>query len=128
MREEVKWWLQAGNRDKEMTKKLLEQELFEGCAFHAQQSAEKVLKALLVNYGREARTHSCVHILKMLKMERLTITKEVELAAKKLDSHYTQSRYPNGAGGPPEDLYSEEIAKEATECMKKVHDFTNTNL
>lgn len=126
MREEVKWWLQASSRDQKMAEKLLSEALFEGCAFHAQQSAEKALKSLLVKFGREARTHSCINILRILKMEGLE-TADIELAARKLDSHYTQSRYPNGAGGPPEDLYSKEIAEEAIEWMSKILLFVEKN-
>jgi HEPN domain-containing protein len=126
MREEVKWWLQASDRDKQMAEKLLSEGLFEGCAFHAQQAAEKSLKALVVGYGREVRTHSCVNLLKLLKTEGLGVS-GAELAVKKLDSHYVQSRYPNGAGGPPEDLYSLEIAEEAMECLNRVLEFVRQN-
>lgn len=118
--------MQASDRDRQMAEKLLKENLYEGCAFHAQQSAEKALKAILVGFGREARTHSCVSILKLLKMETLD-TAGIELAAKKLDSHYIQSRYPNGAGGPPEDLYSVEIAKEALECLNEILNFVKQN-
>lgn len=127
MREEINWWLQASKRDKEMAEKLMREGLYEGCAFHAQQSAEKALKALLVEQGREARTHSCINILKLLKMEGFEI-KDMELAAKRLDAHYIQSRYPNGAGGPPEDLYSVEIAEETLSCLNQILEFVNQNI
>lgn len=126
MREEAKWWQQAGQRDKQMAEKLLNEGLYEGCAFHAQQAAEKALKSLLVKYGREARTHSCVNILKMLKMEDINVS-DAELSAKKLDGHYIQSRYPNGIGGPPEDFYSKEIAEEAMQCLERILEFAEEN-
>ncbi|MCL5290956.1 MAG: HEPN domain-containing protein [Actinobacteria bacterium] len=127
MREEATWWLRASDRDKQAAEKLLNWDLFESSAFHAQQSAEKALKALLIRYGREARTHSCVSILKLLKMEGLDVS-SVELSAKRLDSHYIQSRYPNGAGGPPEDLYSKEIAEEAMECLGRILSLVHQNI
>ena len=127
MREEAKWWLQASDRDEQMAGKLLGERLYEGSAFHAQQAAEKALKSLLVKVGREARTHSNVNILKILKSEGIDVA-VIELAAKKLDGHYIQSRYPNGAGGPPEDFYSKEIAEEAIECLKMISNFVKENI
>lgn len=114
--------MEAAQRDREMALSLTREGLFEGAAFHLQQSAEKALKALLLSSGREARTHSCVQIEKMLGSLGVD-TSGISKECKKLDGHYIMSRYPNGVGGPPKDFYSEEIIKELEECQEKISDF-----
>ena len=49
-----------------MALSLTRESLYEGAAFHLQQSAGKALKALLLRGGKESRTHSCVQIEKIL--------------------------------------------------------------
>jgi HEPN domain-containing protein len=122
MRQEINWWLEAARRDLEMALSLTRESLYEGAAFHLQQSAEKALKALLLRSGKEARTHSCVQIEKILSTLGID-TSEISKDCKKLDGHYIMSRYPNGVGGPPKDFYSEEIIKELEECQGKISDF-----
>jgi len=105
-----------------MALSLTRESLYEGAAFHLQQSAEKALKALLLRSGKESRTHSCVQIEKILSSLDID-TSEIAKECKKLDGHYIMSRYPNGVGGPPKDFYSEEIIKELEECQEKILDF-----
>lgn len=45
-RPEATWWLDAAQREEAMARSLTEDCLYEGAAFHLQQSAEKYLKAL----------------------------------------------------------------------------------
>ncbi len=127
MRQEIKWWLEAAERDRKMASSLNKEGLYEGAAFHLQQSAEKALKALLLRKGRESRTHSCVQIEKLLSSMGID-TAEISKECKKLDGHYIMSRYPNGVGGPPKDFYSEDIIKELEECQGKIAEFVRKHL
>lgn len=67
--------------------------MLEGLCFHAQQAAEKALKALLVSYNRDyPRTHNIGTLLDFLP-ETLTIPTEVEQAAG-LTDYAVMTRYP----------------------------------
>jgi len=127
MRQEINWWLEAAQRDHEMALLLAKESLYEGAAFHLQQSAEKALKALLLRGGKESRTHSCVQMEKILRSSGMD-TSEIAKECKKLDGHYILSRYPNGVGGPPRDFYSEEIIRELEECQGTILDFVQKHL
>lgn len=67
--------------------------------FHAQQGAEKALKALLVMLcGDAPRTH--VASVLVGELEKSTIVPdEIGLAAKSLDKYYAPTRYPDALGG-----------------------------
>jgi len=58
-REHTSWWLSASDRDAQAADALLRNEVHEAVAFHCQQSAEKALKALLV----EHRVHERIGLL-----------------------------------------------------------------
>jgi HEPN domain-containing protein len=128
MRPETKWWLESGGRDLEMAQKLLDGGFYEGCAFHAQQAAEKQLKALLLEKGYALRTHSNVALLEESKRLGLPVTSELEHCARKLDSHYISARYPNGVGGSPQSFFDEIIAREAIACAEKLMEFIRSNM
>ncbi len=124
MRREIGWWLEASERDGRMAASLAAEGLFEGSAFHLQQSAEK---ALLLKMGRESRTNSCVHLARMLGETGLD-TDSISVACRKLDGHYIISRYPNGVGGPPADLYNEEIIGELQGCRDRIVGFVREHI
>jgi len=127
MRREVGWWLEASERDREMAESLNRDGLYEGAAFHLQQSAEKALKALMLHLGMESRTHSCVHMEKILSAKGID-TSDISRDCKKLDGHYIMSRYPNGVGGPPKDFYSAEIVEELRECLERISRFVRSRI
>lgn len=49
-------------------------------------------------------------------------------AARRLDLHYVQSRYPNGLGGDPTVYYDEEIGAECLGLAEEFVDFGRTRL
>ena len=122
-RPEVSWWWRAAQRDQEMARTLLAAGYLEGAAFHAQQAAEKALKALLVAHGNAGRTHASVHLLTALHGAGVDIPAAVHAAAKRLDLHYINARYPNGVGGAPEDFYDQALAEELLAYMETVLTF-----
>lgn len=124
MRKELEWWLRAADRDALMAQKLDREGIFEGAAFHSQQSAEKYLKALLIAIGAEWRkTHSCVAILMGLRERGIDVPEPVLTLARKLDVHYIDARYPNGVGGAPEQFYDAAISAELIQAAQSVKSF-----
>ena len=122
-RPEVSWWWRAAQRDQEMARTLLAAGYLEGAAFHAQQAAEKALKALLAAHGNSGRTHASVHLLTALHGVGVDVPAAVHAAAKRLDLHYINARYPNGVGGAPEDFYDQALAEELLAYMETVQMF-----
>lgn len=55
MREEARWWLSTGEGDLAAARVLYDAGHFNLCAFHAQQAAEKALKAVLAARGKRSR-------------------------------------------------------------------------
>ena len=111
-RPEVCWWWRAAQRDQEMAGMLLSAGYLEGTAFHAQQAAQKALKALLTARGGVGRTHASVHLLTALHGVSVDVPAAAHAAARRLDLHYINARYPNGVDGTPEDFYDQALAEE----------------
>jgi len=61
-------WLQKARRDIRVAELALGEDLYDEVAFHAQQAAEKALKAVLVALGaRPPRTHSLERLLALYR-------------------------------------------------------------
>lgn len=97
-------------------------------AFHAQQAAEKALKAALAERGHSHRTHAATELLLRLEDAGVAPPEALANAARRLDLHYIQSRYPNGLGGDPTVYYDEGIATEAIELAERFLGFTRSRL
>lgn len=92
----------------------------EGAAFHAQQCAEKAVKALVQSLHGSVRGHAITEILRQLPAN-LNIPKEVINAAQQLDKVYVISRNPNGfASGSPKDYFSSDDSRELTAYAKQI--------
>ncbi len=113
MREEVAWWMAASDQDLQGARRLLEADLWNLASFHAQQAAEKALKAALLARGHFERGHASIGLLEELAKRGVPVPEELKTVARKLDKHYVDARYPNGAGGDPARFYDEPIAREA---------------
>lgn len=118
-REQVRWWLRTAEGDLEGARLLLEGGRHNLVAFHAQQAAEKALKAVLAARGHSLRTHAATELLTSLRDLGVSAPDELSNAARRLDLHYIQSRYPNGLGGDPTTYYDEEIARESVELAER---------
>jgi len=82
--------------------------LFEGLCFHAQQAAEKALKAVLIAKGvPPPKTHNIRTLLDLLPQE-LVAPQEIEDAASLTDYAVT-SRYPGDFESVDEEEYKEAI-------------------
>lgn len=89
-------WLKRARSDLVLGKQALKTKevLPEDACFHAQQCAEKALKALLVAKGIEfPRTHAIELLLDLLKVHGIIIPENVDFADE-LSQFAVQTRYP----------------------------------
>ena len=90
--------------------------------FHAQQSAEKSLKAALIALGKQGWGHSVDHLLEALS-DYVSLPQEVSRAAY-LDRYYIPTRYPNGLpGGVAGNVFNSEDSAAATASAEVVLQF-----
>lgn len=97
MNENVELWLQFAREDIQAARELMKADLFNQCCFHAQQGAEKALKAEIAATGHAPpKLHSLAEL-----HERSSITLENNMAdaIQELDTYYIPSRYPDALPG-----------------------------
>lgn len=98
--------------------KLSKKVRYDTLCFHAQQTAEKSLKAILVYYDKPfPRTHDIEELLDLIRVQKVTIP-NIVLKAKSLSVHATDSRYPDDFS--PEDTVNKEEYKAAVKLAQKV--------
>lgn len=97
MKDETKKWLEYAYENLASAKVLLESELFNPCLQNAQQTVEKMLKALLIEFSiKFKKTHSINQLVTMLAENHLDIDLTEE-QQELLDSIYLPSKYPFGS-------------------------------
>ena len=102
-------WLRYARSDLELARVTRPDEvLFEGLCFHAQQAAEKALKAVLIAKGvPPPKTHNIRTLLDLLPQEVIA-PQEIEDAASLTDYAVT-SRYPGDFESVDEEEYKEAV-------------------
>ena len=121
-------WYEQGLRDFERAKLDLEYKYYEWVCFTAQQSAEKVLKALALKLGFTVWGHSLNEILSVIS-SKIDVPNEIKEFAKLLDLYYIPTRYPNGFFiGKPADYFTEKQAKEALNATNNIIRFCENYL
>lgn len=98
--------------------------------FHAQQSAEKALKAMLVALaGDVARTHALTALAAELSEAGSALDAGTLDACKVLDKFYAPTRYPDALGGvDPTLVFTEREALGAVEHARAVLDFVRRHV
>jgi HEPN domain-containing protein len=100
----------------------------EGAAFHAQQSAEKAVKALILSLHGAARGHAITEMLRQLPAS-VNLPAEILNAAQQLDRVYVTSRYPNGfAWGSPSDYFNERDSRELIAYAKQILEWCRSQI
>jgi HEPN domain-containing protein len=113
-------WLKMAERDLGFAELGAASGYHEGAAFHAQQSAEKAVKALVLSLHGAVRGHAITEIVLQLPAS-LKVPSEILSAAQQLDRVYVTSRYPNGfAWGSPSDYFSEKDSRELIAYAKQI--------
>ncbi|GAC1443969.1 MAG: hypothetical protein NVS3B17_07560 [Vulcanimicrobiaceae bacterium] len=114
-------WLRTARRDLELARSIVEREASLS-AFHAQQAAEKALKALAVaTIDDHPRTHTAGRIVRELRELDASIDVTIERDASALDLFCLTSRYPDTIGDEdPGDVIAAEDAAIAVERADRV--------
>jgi len=123
-------WLHQAEADLEHAQSSAKDGDYEWSCFAAQQAAEKALKALYYSLHGDPWGHSILAMLRGLPSEAVG-TPEADLidAAKALDKHYIQTRYPNGFDtGAPTDYYTERDARESITLAKSILEFCRAKI
>ena len=102
-------WLRYARSDLELARVVRPDEvLFEGLCFHAQQAAEKAMKAVLIAKGvPPPKTHNIRTLLDLLPQEVIA-PQEIEDAASLTDYAVT-SRYPGDFESVDEEEYEDTV-------------------
>lgn len=96
--ERVTAWLRAAEADRDAAALLVEHAPHLAC-FHAQQAAEKALKALLVARSGDAPpVHATVRLLAALDAIDEPVAGDVRDEAESLDKFHIPTRYPDALG------------------------------
>lgn len=120
--QEAERWLRQGERDLISAQNSCRSGDFEWACFQAQQSAEKVLKALLYARGfRKILTHSVYELIREVGAFEPSFM-ELKAGAKVLDSAYITTRYPDSIAGnlTPSEYYDKEDAEECIEYADSI--------
>lgn len=113
-------WLYFAFSDLEAAELVNNDQMFHHVCFHAQQAAEKSIKAILVFNGKLApKTHSIVELVKLLPSSVVAEKGSWEEKAEFLNQFYVPSRYPDALPGSlPEGLPTVEDAQRSLELAK----------
>ncbi len=111
-------WLRSARADLEDARLLAEAGRWYRVAFLAQQAVEKALKALhlLVLRREPPHTHHLPMLYRGLVEAGFRLPEELEDALYTLTKYYTVTRYPDAAGGPPEEAVGR---REALDALRK---------
>ena len=121
-------WLRQAERDLEGALVTSQAALHEHACFMSQQAGEKALKALCQAEKVAVRGSSLVHIHDELCVFR-KLPSGIRDAAKALDRHYIQPRYPNGfAAGAPADYYGKAEAEQAIGHAREIIAFCKQSI
>jgi len=120
MRENVELWLKQSLEDLDTAKVLLNTNKYYASAFYSHQAAKKALKALLLYFGKDVKTHDLSKMLDIIKEEVNLNVEEVRKEALKLNPNYTISRYPDAANSLPYLLYDKSDAEEYLKMAEKI--------
>lgn len=121
-------WLKQAERDLGLAETAIATKYYEWAAFGAQQSAEKVVKALTQSLHGAVRGHSVTEILRQLPAS-VQVPQAVLAGARELDRVYLTSRYPNGfASGSPSDYFDEEGSRKLVEYARTIIEFCRSQI
>jgi len=133
---EAKRWLDTARGDLDAAGVLCENSKYAHACFHAQQAAEKAIKALWYYADADPWGHSIRKLIEDLSGIDTALYNEMKSLGKIgliLDRFYIPTRYPNGLPDlTPDQAFLQEDAKNcikyATEFLKTVESFLNPNL
>ena len=121
-------WLRMAERDLGLAELGAASGFHEGAAFHAQQCAEKAVKALVQSLHGSVRGHAITEIVRQLPTS-VSVPAEILNAAQQLDKVYVISRYPNGfASGNPSDYFNGKDSRELMAYAKQILEWCRSQI
>jgi HEPN domain-containing protein len=108
-------WLQYAKSDYEEAISALDRNAFKEACFHAQQSCEKLLKAILIKRGMFIPIHDLMELAREVGIEESMLLNKLS----KLTIHYHASSYPDVARRAMI-KYDLNTAKECVEVMREL--------
>ncbi len=122
-------WFRTAERDLRTARTMLDDEPSVS-TFHAQQAAEKAIKAALVlAIDDHPRTHTAGRLVRELRAVDPHVDPSIERDAAALDIYYLTSRYPDTVGDEdPGLVIAREDAEIAIERAERVLDFTRRRI
>lgn len=98
--EDAARWISFASEDLRMAELAFDENLFNQVCFHAQQCAEKSLKAVFASLGDlTPRTHALVDLLERLPDSARSAFSSVSDQLRQLDQFYVPTRYPDALPG-----------------------------
>lgn len=124
--QEAREWLAFAEDDLRVARLAMKEGVFAQVCFHAQQCAEKCLKALLTREGQLVpRTHKIGDLWQELPQAAREVLAPLEGEIRELDGYYTVTRYPDAvAGARPEGLPQESHAEAALRVAERCWQLT----
>jgi len=119
---EARRWFSQAQADLAVVRTLRSEGHYAAACFHAQQAAEKALKAVLFSQGsRVVWGHSVRELTRQSEVHDLTFA-GVSGEAALLDQFYIPTRYPNGLPSPavPSETYTLAQAEASQEAAERV--------
>ena len=127
-RYEAERWLATALKDIEAAQVLRREGIYSLACFHAQQAAEKAVKALHLYLGQDAWGHVVARLLEALPAEAAVPGELIE-AARVLDNYYIPSRYPNShPEGAPFEHYGPLQSDGALEHARQIVEFARSKM
>lgn len=122
-------WYRTAERDLRLARAALDIEP-SLATFHAQQAAEKAIKAVLVAITDDhPRTHTAGRLVRELRRHDPSITDDLERDAAALDLFYLTSRYPDTIGDEdPGDVIAREDGTLALTRAERLLEFAQKRL
>lgn len=125
----IKDWLFFAEEDIKLARISFNGGIYHGTCFHAQQAAEKAIKAyLLFKNQRVPKIHSLTGLLDLddeIKRDFIEFSEEVEF----LDQFYIPTRYPDAfPGSLPEGLPNKNDGEKALEGAERILNFVRKNI
>jgi len=122
MKHHTEWIKRAKSDYLFLNKQIEEGQYYEDYCYHAQQTAEKALKGLLIYYGTEPEfTHDIGVLIKRLK-NHVEIPDYIRESVE-LSKYASKTRYPGDYYNVPEDEY-----KRAVDIAKKCLDWVESKM
>ena len=120
-------WLLSASDDLRVIDHLIEDHnLTHMIAFHAQQAAEKSLKALLELSGADVpKSHSLLRLLSLCGNAAPDVDEDL---IRSLDSLYIESRYPSDLGLMPEGKPGMDDVRKFVGIAQSLHDFAHARV